>query len=135
MRAAKVPVWARARAYTDEVLSFWVGVLRDTDEPTPVRIEVSKLLMDRAYGKAPAIVMVEDESRPNVNIAVLGADATAALELALAGALAGSAITLDGKAVGEGGQGIASHSQTGGLSGDTEVSAEGQTAASEADIS
>ena len=82
-REAKIPVWVRARAYTDEILKFWVGVMRDKEAATGVRVQVSQLLMERAWGKAP-IVVAGDEERPiAIDMRVMDARHLEAIESAL----------------------------------------------------
>lgn len=87
VRGAKVPVWVRARGYTEEILAFWAGIMRDPDEHTAMRIRASENLIDRAWGKAP-IIVAGDETQPiRVDLRAMPSERVSALELALMGAL------------------------------------------------
>lgn len=91
-RVVKVPMWARAREYTDEVLRFWVATMRNDTCSEPVRMKASENLMDRAWGKSP-VVIVGDEDRPiSVDVRAIDASVIGQLESALMLAL-GDAIT------------------------------------------
>lgn len=92
LRGAKVPVWVRARSYTEEILTFWARVMRDEDEQTALRIRASENLIERAWGKAP-VVIVGDEDRPiRVDVSTMTQERLASLESALMLAL-GESIT------------------------------------------
>lgn len=90
-RAVKVPVWARARAYTDEALMVVVGVMRDRDAPPTVRLSAANVILDRGWGKAPMIVTATSETSVKVDVSSIPADARATMEHALRLAIAGAA--------------------------------------------
>lgn len=124
MRVVKVPHWARAREYTDEILRFWAGRMRDAEEAGPVRMRASENLMDRAWGKAPVIVSGDGEAPIRIDVRAFDASAIAGLESALMSAL-GEGLSA---ALGE------SRSQTGAIIEGDLVPADAHIAASEPDI-
>lgn len=102
-RLTKVPHWARAREYTDEILRFWAGRMRDAEEAGPVRMRASENLMDRAWGKAPVIVSGDGEAPIRIDVRSFDANAIAGLEEALMQALgSGLNAALDATRGGEG---------------------------------
>ncbi len=102
VRAARVPLWARAREYTDEALGVLAGLMRHA-ESEMVRKSAADSLLDRAWGKAPVIVMGDDDGPKRLNIAVMPSAQAEALESALM-ALMGEAIASDPHRAGSLGQ-------------------------------
>lgn len=62
-QAVKMPLWARAREYTEEALGVMVAVMRDGDAGDAIRVHCADRILDRAWGKAP-IMIAGDEDRP-----------------------------------------------------------------------
>ena len=93
MRATKLPVWARAREYTDECLQVLAGLMRHADSEM-VRKSAADSLLDRAWGKAPMIVMGDGDGERRINLAIMTSEQTAGLESALM-ALLGESLASD----------------------------------------
>jgi hypothetical protein len=56
-RSARELVGENGRALAD----FWFEVLQDTDAKMADRLEASRLLADRGWGKAPSFMPIEEE--------------------------------------------------------------------------
>ena len=135
-RATRVPLWARARVYTEEMLGLMVGLARNA-ESEMVRKSAIDSVLDRAWGKAP-IIVAGDEERP-ITVDVRGYDnetiksIEATLMRVLAPAIASSidsTLTADQDTTPSL---VASESQTAPVSGVAMVSVDGDPAASDAD--
>lgn len=82
-KAVKIPPHVRSRELTDEVIRFWARTMRDEEAPYPARVDCSKQIMDRAWGKAP-IIVAGDETRPiTIDVRTIDSDRLAHLEEAL----------------------------------------------------
>lgn len=49
-----------ARARAPEMLKVLIEIALDTDAPHPARVTAADKVLDRAYGKAPAVIADED---------------------------------------------------------------------------
>lgn len=80
-----VPLWRRAREYTDEALETLVMIMRDRNAPYGVRAVCAEAILDRGHGKAPQVVAADVAVRHEVDLSGLGTEALASLESVLMG--------------------------------------------------
>lgn len=88
----KLPLWRRAREYTEEALGVLIEVMRDEDAGPAIRAQCADKVLDRAWGKAPIIVAGDEERPITVDVRNMDSDRIAVLEQALMAAL-GEGIT------------------------------------------
>jgi hypothetical protein len=65
------------------LVRFWLGILEDEGERTADRLEASRLLADRSWGKAPAFAPVEDKDSLGLSAAEQAAERVTAEVLRL----------------------------------------------------
>ena len=87
MRAVKVPVWARAREYTDEAMLVIVGVMRDQEASGAVRLSAANVILERGWGKAPIMVAGDSERPIRVDVRAIPREVRDQMESALLAAL------------------------------------------------
>jgi hypothetical protein len=56
---ARREMYAKWRTYTDEVMQFLVGVMRDEKKDTGHRIQAGKEILSRGWGQVPNVEIIE----------------------------------------------------------------------------
>jgi hypothetical protein len=56
---ARREMYAKWRTYTDEVMQFLVGVMRDEEKDTGHRIQAGKEILSRGWGQVPNVEIIE----------------------------------------------------------------------------
>lgn len=90
VRGAEIPVWVRARGYTEEAIKCLVGIMRKEEASDSARHAAATALLDRGWGRAPMIVAGDSERPIRVSVDHIPAETRAAMESALRLALAGA---------------------------------------------
>ena len=84
----RTPVWVRAREWSDKAIAFYGAVLMDETRPDVSRLTAARELLDRAWGKAPQVIVGDDARPVRVDVRSIASEDRVRLELALARALA-----------------------------------------------